>query len=296
MDNLGYLRPGFNPKSRSVTINDLQNIFIDHGVRYNRAKTKADYIALYEEHILPQAPRLLAQAERVRASSVGIEDKRPPTTTTTSKTTDKPKSRKPLVPSQRQTGIAASKSFSRLSAEPVENGRALQSSRKAASMNNLAVAAASEDTSRTSGSRAKVARQPSLEPPRRFTRRSVSVELEPDTDEDELAMDVDTVEEDRASIRPAARRASGRKVSQVAAVRAAAPIVIDEDEEEEEDGLMEEDEVPVAAQKALQPASRQSSSTSPMRRPVVEIPVPHRRRSDIDSPQKVSSALVYRIS
>lgn len=291
------MRPGFNPKSRSVTINDLQNIFIDHGVRYNRAKTKADYIALYEEHILPQAPRLLAQAERVRASSVGIEDKRLTASTTTSKTTEKAKPRKPLVPSQRQTGIAASKSSSRISAEPVENGRALQNSRKAASMNNLAVAAASENASRASGSRAKVARQPSVEPPRRFTRRSVSVELEPDTEEDELAMDVDNVEEDRTSSRHAARRASGRKVSQVAAVRAAAPIVIEEDdddeEEEEEDELMEDDEVPVPPQKALQPASRQSSSTSPMRRPVVEMPVPHRRRSDIDSPQKVSSASVY---
>lgn len=287
MDTHDYLRADFDPKSRSVKISDLQNIFIDHGVRYNKAKTKADYIALYEQHIRPLAPRLLAQAEKVRASSAGIEDRRLPSSTES----ERPKGRKPLFPPKGRSALPSSKSSSRLSAEPAENGSSLKNSRKAASMHNLAATASSGNSSKAASSRASLGRQPSIEPPRRLTRRSASVEIIQDTD-DELGMDVDEEQEDHHTSRLASRGGSSRKVSQLASVRAAAPTVIDEDDDEEEDELMDDDddeEQEVAPQQLPVPAIRKSASASPVRQPVVEITVPHRRKSEIESPHKVCS-------
>lgn len=283
MDVHEYARADFDPKSRSVKISDLQSIFIDHGIRYNKAKTKADYIALYEEHIRPQAPRLLARAEKVRASSVGIEDRRLPSSTES----DKPRAKKPLVPPQRAAGLPSSKSSSRLSAEPAEPVSGLKNSRKANSMHNLAAAASSSKATKGPGSRASLGRQPSVEPPRRLTRRSASVEIIQDTD-DEQGMDID--EEEAHTSRHASRGTSSRKVSQLASMRAAAHMVINEDDDEEEDELMDsdEEEEPVkVTQNTTASATNKSISTSPMRRPVVEIPVPHRRKSDMESPHKV---------
>lgn len=219
----------------------------------------------------------------MRASSVGIEDRRLPSSTES----DKPRAKKPLVPPQRgAAGLPSSKSSSRLSVVPAETvSRSLKNSRKAASMHNLAATTSSGKDSRGAGNRASLGRQPSAEPPRRLTRRSASVEIIQDSDDDQ-SMDVD--EEEAHKSRHSSRGGANRKVSQLASIRAAAPVAIDEDDDEEEDELMDEDEEPaITSPKISASAARNTSSTSPMRRPVIEIPVSQRRKSDIDSPQKV---------
>jgi hypothetical protein len=94
---------------------------------------------------------------------------------------------------------------------------------------------------------------------------------------------MDVVEEQKSSAKHSARSSTSRKVSHKVSSKVTAPMVIDEDEEDE----LAEDSPPDA--RHLAPAPRQSTSISPARRPVVEIPVPARRQSDlqVESPQKV---------
>lgn len=65
-----YLQDGFDP--RSVTIPRLRSILVTHGIDYPSTAKKTQLVALVEEHVLPQVPRLRAQRARAKRSSLGI--------------------------------------------------------------------------------------------------------------------------------------------------------------------------------------------------------------------------------
>ncbi|KAJ4145403.1 hypothetical protein LMH87_004255 [Akanthomyces muscarius] len=65
-----YLQDGFNP--RSVTIPRLRSILVTHNIDYPSTAKKTQLVALVEEHVLPQVPKLRAQRARAKRSSLGI--------------------------------------------------------------------------------------------------------------------------------------------------------------------------------------------------------------------------------
>lgn len=64
-----YLQDGFDP--RSVTVPRLRSILVTHNVNFGNAK-KPQLVALVEEHVLPQVPRLREQRAKAKRSSMGI--------------------------------------------------------------------------------------------------------------------------------------------------------------------------------------------------------------------------------
>ncbi|KAM3473898.1 hypothetical protein MY5147_004563 [Beauveria neobassiana] len=69
-DSDDYLQDGFNP--RSVTIPRLRSILVTHNIDYPSTAKKTQLVALVEEHVLPQVPKLRAQRARAKRSSLGI--------------------------------------------------------------------------------------------------------------------------------------------------------------------------------------------------------------------------------
>lgn len=65
-----YLQEGFNP--RSVTIPRLRSILVTHNIDYPSTAKKTQLVALVEEHVLPQVPKIRAQRARAKRSSLGI--------------------------------------------------------------------------------------------------------------------------------------------------------------------------------------------------------------------------------
>lgn len=65
-----YLQDGFNP--RSVTIPRLRSILVTHNIDYPSTAKKTQLVALVEEQVLPQVPKLRAQRARAKRSSLGI--------------------------------------------------------------------------------------------------------------------------------------------------------------------------------------------------------------------------------
>lgn len=300
MDDLDYLRPDFDPSSRSVRVADLQRIFIDHGVRYAQAKTKADLAKLYDQHIRPQAAKLLAQRERVRASSTGIEDRRLTDGQAQPANVISAKPRKPLIPPQYQKTLPSSASSSRLSATAAaglgatsEQSKAIPS-RKSASMNNLAGVASSRVTAKQSARRDGVVRRTSAEQAvsRRSSRRSASVEIiqgdQGGEQEDDIDGDADMIIDSDVP-RSTKRQSIGtnttrRHLQQFASNRARPQSIIDETDDEV-DELMELDDPEMAPDTVSQNLPRTEASSPARRTVIVEVPV--RRQSDIASPHKV---------
>ncbi len=65
-----YLQDGFNP--RGVTIPRLRSILVTHNIDYPATAKKTQLVALVEEYVLPQVPKLRAQRARAKRSSLGI--------------------------------------------------------------------------------------------------------------------------------------------------------------------------------------------------------------------------------
>ncbi|KAK4048744.1 inner nuclear membrane protein enriched at telomere/subtelomere region [Microbotryomycetes sp. JL221] len=67
-----HLLASFDPSKALVS--QLRNILLSHDVPYTATAKKSELVALYEKHIRPRAPRLLAELAQVRASTQGILD------------------------------------------------------------------------------------------------------------------------------------------------------------------------------------------------------------------------------
>ncbi|GAA5845641.1 hypothetical protein JCM9279_006059 [Rhodotorula babjevae] len=72
MSTPSYLLPGFDPTKAKVA--ELRGYLLAHDVQYSSIAKKPQLVALYEQHIRPQAPALLAQLRGVRPSTAGILD------------------------------------------------------------------------------------------------------------------------------------------------------------------------------------------------------------------------------
>lgn len=67
-----YLQPGFEPKS--LTMPRLRSILVAHNVSYPASAKKAQLIEIFNENVLPQARKILAQRAKAKRSSKGIVD------------------------------------------------------------------------------------------------------------------------------------------------------------------------------------------------------------------------------
>lgn len=119
-----YLQPDFDPAS--VTIPRLRSILVSHNIQYPATAKKAQLIEIFNEHVVPQAKRILDRRARAKRSSMGItnadnsvgytvastEDMRPPPSASRSR--GRPK---------KNTASAAS-SFTVPSEEPEQTPRA----------------------------------------------------------------------------------------------------------------------------------------------------------------------------
>lgn len=205
-----HLQPDFDPNS--VRVADLRGILLQHLVPYSSTAKKADLVQLYETNIRPQAKALLAKSNKVRASSLGIEDAR-----TGANATSGSKSRSKPSSSSNSKGLPSSASSNDL-LSPKGKG---MSSRKSASMHNLAAAAAAPSGD---SEPLPMARKPAA--PRRSVRRSASVEMMSDVDE--KASDADMEEAPSATT---VKRRGRPKKSAVAQAPETLPMTIDEDDE-----------------------------------------------------------------
>lgn len=67
-----YLQSDFDPKS--LTVPRLRSILVTHNVAYPASAKKPQLIDLFNEHVVPQARKLLAARARVKRMSQGIVD------------------------------------------------------------------------------------------------------------------------------------------------------------------------------------------------------------------------------
>lgn len=65
-----YLQEGFDP--RNVTVPRLRSILVTHNVDYPTTAKKPQLVQLVFDHVLPQVPKLRAQRDRAKRSSLGI--------------------------------------------------------------------------------------------------------------------------------------------------------------------------------------------------------------------------------
>lgn len=67
-----FFAADFDPKK--ATIPELRNILVTYNIPYSNVAKKADYVALFLEHVWPQREQVLAQCAQVKRSSKGIAD------------------------------------------------------------------------------------------------------------------------------------------------------------------------------------------------------------------------------
>ena len=152
-----HLQPDFDPSNATAAF--LRGVFVEHGVAYSSAMKKGELVAVYEERVRPFAATWLRERERARASSAGIEDHREGAN----------------EPVQAPAATA-----------PKKRGRPP----KSASMNNLASVANSKPSGRrssvlpSSASTTSIANAGAAAPRRAGMRRSASVEIVQDSQDD----------------------------------------------------------------------------------------------------------------
>ena len=71
-ESLDYLQGGFDPYS--LTVPRLRSILVTYNINYPATAKKPQLIELFNEHVLPQSRKILAQRERAKRSSMGIVD------------------------------------------------------------------------------------------------------------------------------------------------------------------------------------------------------------------------------
>ncbi|KAK6505007.1 inner nuclear membrane protein enriched at telomere/subtelomere region [Arthrobotrys musiformis] len=69
-DETYYLQPGFDASSLTMPV--IRNLLLKHEIDFPSNVKKAKLVEIFETELAPQAPRLLAEAGRVRASARGI--------------------------------------------------------------------------------------------------------------------------------------------------------------------------------------------------------------------------------
>ncbi|KAI9673874.1 MAG: inner nuclear membrane protein enriched at telomere/subtelomere region [Caeruleum heppii] len=69
-DDLDYLTPGFD--SATLTVPRLRSILVSHDVSYPSSAKKAQLIETFNQHVVPQAKKLLRARDRIRRTSEGI--------------------------------------------------------------------------------------------------------------------------------------------------------------------------------------------------------------------------------
>ncbi|EHA53667.1 hypothetical protein MGG_04363 [Pyricularia oryzae 70-15] len=67
-----YLQPGFDP--RTLTIPRLRSIMVTYNIPFPSNAKKGELIELFNDHVAPQAHKILAKRERAKRSSMGITD------------------------------------------------------------------------------------------------------------------------------------------------------------------------------------------------------------------------------
>ncbi|KAH8675682.1 Man1-Src1p-C-terminal domain-containing protein [Xylariales sp. PMI_506] len=72
LESLDYLEPGFDAKS--LTMPRLRSILVAHNVNYPASAKKAQLVDIFNENVMPQAKKILAQRARAKRSSKGISD------------------------------------------------------------------------------------------------------------------------------------------------------------------------------------------------------------------------------
>ncbi|KAI1813379.1 Man1-Src1p-C-terminal domain-containing protein [Poronia punctata] len=71
-ESVDYLQPGFDPKS--LTIPRLRSVLVAHNVPYSSSAKKAQLVEIFNEKIVPQSKKILADRARAKRSSMGIFD------------------------------------------------------------------------------------------------------------------------------------------------------------------------------------------------------------------------------
>lgn len=71
-DDGDYLQPGFEPSS--LTVPRLRSILVAHAIPYPSGAKKPQLVEIFTEHVVPQAPKILAQRARAKRTSKGIID------------------------------------------------------------------------------------------------------------------------------------------------------------------------------------------------------------------------------
>lgn len=71
-ESLDYLQPGFD--ARTLTIPRLRSILVAHNVPYSSSAKKAQLVEIFNEQIVPQSKKILAQRAKAKRTSQGIFD------------------------------------------------------------------------------------------------------------------------------------------------------------------------------------------------------------------------------
>lgn len=72
MDQYEYLSPDFDPAS--ITVPRLRSILVAHNVKYPSSAKKPELVALFNQHVAPQAQRYLNAQSQTKRSTRGIVD------------------------------------------------------------------------------------------------------------------------------------------------------------------------------------------------------------------------------
>ncbi|CAK7229427.1 inner nuclear membrane protein enriched at telomere/subtelomere region [Sporothrix bragantina] len=84
-ESVDYLQPGFDPAS--LTNPRLRSILVTYNVHYPSNAKKPELVELFNEHVAPQAKKILARRARAKRSSMGIVDAQPSTSSYSQSTT-----------------------------------------------------------------------------------------------------------------------------------------------------------------------------------------------------------------
>ncbi|KAI0136569.1 Man1-Src1p-C-terminal domain-containing protein [Xylariales sp. AK1849] len=71
-ESVDYLQPGFDAKS--LTMPRLRSILVAHNVNYPASAKKGQLVDIFNENVVPQAKKILAQRARAKRSSKGISN------------------------------------------------------------------------------------------------------------------------------------------------------------------------------------------------------------------------------
>ena len=72
MSDADYLQEGFEPSS--LTVPRLRSILVAHAIPYPSGAKKPQLIEIFNQNVVPQAPKILAQRARAKRTSKGITD------------------------------------------------------------------------------------------------------------------------------------------------------------------------------------------------------------------------------